>query len=110
MIVGSGELTTTDPAELKSLSVDANARGLGVGTAIIAAAEMVVDERHGLRGERPRQLVAGVGVDNARAAALYARLGFVRTRVVNTTTYEYVDDEGATRTATETDVELVKVL
>ncbi len=109
VIVGSGELTMTDPPELKSLSVDANARGRGVGSAIIVAAELVVDERYGSRGELPRQLVVGVGVDNARAAALYDRLGFVRTGVLSTTTYKYVDDEGVTRTATETDEELIKV-
>lgn len=109
VIVGSGELTTTDPAELKSLSVEASARGRGVGSPIIAVAEMVVDERHGPLRERPRQLVVGVGLDNLRAAALYDRFGFVRTGVVSTTTYEYVDDEGATRTATETDEELTKI-
>lgn len=108
-IVGSGELTTTDPAELKSLSVDASARGQGVGSAIIAAAEKVVEERADLATGRARHLVVGVGVDNPRAAALYERLGFVRTGVVSTTTYEYVDDKGATRTATETDEELIKV-
>ena len=68
-----------------------------------------MDERHGLARDRPRQLVVGVGVDNARAAALYDRLGFVRTGVVSRTTYEYVDDEGATRMATETDEQLIKV-
>lgn len=109
VIVGSGELTMTDPAELKSLSVDVSARGQGVGSAIIAAAEKVVDERQGPRRERPRQLVVGVGVDNPRAAALYDRLGFVRTGVVSTTTYDYVDDDGVNRTATETDEELVKI-
>jgi ribosomal protein S18 acetylase RimI-like enzyme len=109
VIVGSGELTTTDPAEFKSLSVDASARGQGVGSAIIAAAERVVEERADRATGRARHLVVGVGVDNPRAAALYERLGFVRTGVVSTTTYEYVDDEGATRTATETDEELIRV-
>lgn len=108
VIVGSGELTTTEPAELKSLSVDASARGRGVGSAIIAAAEKVVEERADLATGRTRHLVVGVGVDNPRAAALYERLGFVRTGVVSTTTYEYVDDEGETCTATETDEELIK--
>ena len=109
VIVGSGELTTTDPAELKSLSVDANIRGLGVGSAIIAAAKKVVEERDDLAAGRARHLVVGVGVDNSRAAALYERLGFVRTGVVSTTPYKYIDDDGATRMATETDEELLKV-
>ncbi len=43
-----------------------------------------------------------------RAAALYERLGYVHTGAVTTTTYEYVDDLGVTRTATETDEDLVK--
>ncbi len=109
VMVGSGELTTTGPAELKSLSVDGPARGYGVGSAIIAAAEKVVEERADVATGRARQLVVGVGVDNPRAAALYERLGFVRTGVVSTTTYEYVDDEGVARTATETDEELTKI-
>lgn len=109
VIVGSGELTTTDPAELKSLSIDASARGQGVGSAIIAAAEKVVEERDDLATGRARHLVVGVGLDNPRAAALYKRLGFVRTGVVSTTTYEYVDDAGTTQVATETDEELSKV-
>lgn len=108
MIVGSGELIVGDPAELKSLAVDAAAGGRGVGTAIIAAAEAIVAERIGLNGEGHRRLVLGVGLDNARAAALYERLGYARSGVVTTTTYEYVDNFGVTRTATETDEDLVK--
>jgi ribosomal protein S18 acetylase RimI-like enzyme len=94
-----------DPPELKNLSVDAELRGTGIGTALIAAAERIVDKRAGSE----RRLVVGVGLDNPRAAALYERLGYERTGVISTTTYEYVDDHGVTRTATETDEERIKI-
>lgn len=109
LIVGSGELTTTEPAELKSLWVEPSARSRGVGSAIVRAAEKLVVER-GIVGPDGRwRLVMGVGVDNPRAAALYERLGYARTGVTSTTTYDYVDDEGVTCTATETDEELIKI-
>ncbi len=104
--VGSGELAAGDPPELKNLSVDAEFRGTGIGTALIAAAERIVDKR---AGSEPRRLVVGVGLDNPRAAALYERLGYERTGVISTTAYEYVDDHGVTRTATETDEERIKI-
>jgi len=108
VVIGSGELTVDDPAQLKSLAVETAARGQGVGTAIIAAAEAIVAERAEANGTGHRRLVLGVGLDNARAAALYERLGYVRSGVVTTTTYEYIDDLGVTRTATETDEDLIK--
>jgi len=108
VVVGSGELTAGEPAQLKSLAVEAEARGQGVGSAIITAAEAIVAERVGLNGLGHRLLGWGVGLDNERAAALYERLGYVRSGVVTTTTYEYVDNFGVTRTATETDEDLVK--
>ncbi|MBN9224317.1 MAG: acetyltransferase [Microbacterium sp. SCN 70-27] len=52
----------------------------------------------------------GVGVDNPRARALYERLGYVATGRFSTTTYDFMDASGATRTATETDELLVKEL
>ena len=51
----------------------------------------------------------GVGLDNPRAAFLSERLGYVRSGLISTTTYDYVDDEGVTRTVTETDDELIKI-
>lgn len=109
VIVGSGELTTTDPAELKSLWVDTSARGRGVGSAIVIAAERRVEQRHRVRPPDGWRLVMGVGFDNPRAAALYERLGYERTGVVTTTTYEYVDDDGVNRIATEKDEERIKI-
>ncbi len=108
LIVGSGELTRTEPAELKSLWVEPSARSRGVGSAIVRAAEKLVVERGVVGPDGRWRLVMGVGVDNPRAAALYERLGYVRSGLISTTTYDYVDDEGRHRTATETDEELLK--
>ena len=108
VIVGSGEVTYDNPPELKNLAVDEASRGRGVGSALIGAAERVVEARHRDDHARPRALLLGVGEDNPRAAALYERLGYVRTGVVTTTTYGYVDDEGVARTATERDEDLIK--
>ncbi|MGY6498170.1 MAG: GNAT family N-acetyltransferase [Microcella sp.] len=44
-IVGSGELTTDDPPELKNLWVDSGERGSGIGTSIIDFAERLVERR-----------------------------------------------------------------
>ena len=52
----------------------------------------------------------GVAVDNPRARALYERLGYVGTGRTSTVTYEYVDDAGIRRTATETSEQLRKLL
>ncbi len=90
------------PTELKNLNVRTAFRGRGVGTALVAAAE----ERATGRGS----LAIGVGIDNPRARALYERLGYAPTGRETTTTYDYVDDQGVRRTATETDVLLVKDL
>lgn len=99
--VGHGQLDRrVTPVELKNLSVRADLRSRGIGAALIAAAE-------GLARNRGR-LAVGVGLDNVRARALYERLGYRSTGEVSTTTYEYVDDDGVTRSATETDVLLVK--
>lgn len=108
VIVGSGEVTHGHPPELKNLAVDEASRGHGVGSALIEAAERVVEARHRDDQTRPHALVLGVGVDNPRAAALYERLGYVRTGVFATTTYDYVDERGVTRTATERDEDLIK--
>ncbi|MFN4002187.1 GNAT family N-acetyltransferase [Microcella sp.] len=108
-IVGSGELTTTEPAELKSLWVEPSARGHRVGSAIVRACEVLVVDRGVVGPDGRWRLVMGVGLDNPRAAVLYERLGFQRTGAISTTTYDYVDDEGVNRTATETDEELIKI-
>ncbi|HYP73753.1 MAG TPA: GNAT family N-acetyltransferase, partial [Microbacterium sp.] len=99
--VGSGQLDgRVDPPELKNLNVEVDHRGSGVGTAIVRAAE-----RRLRSGDR---LAVGVGLDNPRARALYERLGYRATDELTTTTYEYVDDQGVRRRATETAETLIK--
>jgi len=100
--LGSGQLDTRGAVpELRNLRVDAAARGRGVGTAIVRAAEERVT---------PGRLTVGVGLDNPRARALYERLGYRGTGETSTTSYAYVDDAGVTRQATETDETLARDL
>lgn len=102
--IGSGVLMLAEVPELRHLHVHEDARGRGAGSALVAAAE----REAGRLGATAVDL--GVGVENARAAALYRRLGYVDTGERSTTTYSYVDRDGARRTATETDVHLRKHL
>lgn len=99
--VGSAEVRWGDEVELANLSVRSSARGRGVGSALVAAAEALIGSG---------SLSMGVGLDNPRARALYERLGYRGTGEITTTTYEYVDDDGIRHTATETDERLVKEL
>ena len=98
--IGSAELTTEELPELKNLNVQNTHRGQGIGPQIIAAAEALIGESGSLS--------IGVGVDNPRAAQLYERLGYLRTGLLSTITNDYVDDEGVSMTATETDEMLIK--
>lgn len=106
--LGSAELTRDDPPELKNLSVDAAAQGRGLGTALVRAAESLVEQRARTADVGERVLVIGVGVENPQAAALYGRLGFERTGVISSTTYSFIDESGATQAVTERDEELVR--
>lgn len=98
---GTGEISLAGRTELRNLHVDEEYRGRGVGTAIIAAAESIIS---------PGMLSVGVGLENHAARRLYERLGFVASGEIETTTYSYVGTDGATRTATETDEYLTKML
>jgi GNAT superfamily N-acetyltransferase len=99
--VGSGQLDRrVSPVELKNLNVRAGFRGKGVGSALIAAAEELARD--------DGRLAMGVGIDNPRARELYERLGYRSTGEESTTMYDYVDEHGVTRTATEIDVLLIK--
>lgn len=103
--VGSGQLDLdAAPIELKNLNVRPDRRGQGIGTALVAAAE------EWTRARGHTRLSMGVAVDNPGARRLYERLGYVATGEMSTVTYDYVDAEGLSRTATETDERLVKVL
>ena len=95
--LGHGQLTVADEPELRNLHVHATARGRGVGTAIVRAAEAAA------RAAGAAALSVGVADDNPRARELYERLGYVGTGIRSTTTYAYVDDAGVRRTATEVD-------
>lgn len=83
--------------ELSNLGVVPAWRGRGAGTALVEAACDLIRDR-GYAGA-----TLGVGVDNEAAHRLYARLGFVATDVVTTTTYAYPDDDGVLQQVTETD-------
>lgn len=105
--VGSGVLVTGAPGsipELKNLHVHAEFRSRGVGSAVIRAAE----EQSRCGGAQLMEV--GVGIDNPRARALYERLGYRPTGQSATITYQYLDDEGSRRTATETSQQLVRQL
>lgn len=78
------------------------ARGRGVGGRLMEAAEELA--RH--RG----RIACAVGLDNPGARRLYERRGYRGTGQLETCSYEYVDDEGVRRTATETSEMLVKEL
>lgn len=95
--VGHGQLTSGAEPELRNLHVATTARGHGIGTALVRAAESHA------RVAGAVALSVGVADDNPRARALYERLGYAGTGIRSTTTYEFVDDAGVRRTATETD-------
>lgn len=51
-----------------------------------------------------------VGLENDDARRLYLRLGYLPTGETSTVSYEYLDDDGQLRTATETDAWMTKGL
>jgi ribosomal protein S18 acetylase RimI-like enzyme len=93
-----------DAVEINHLQVRPEWRERGVGTAIIEDAET----RAAGRGHA---LVAlGVGLENDRAARLYRRLGYTATGILDTFTYSWIDDNGASHPESETSELLVKRL
>ncbi|NNN33978.1 GNAT family N-acetyltransferase [Streptomyces sp. S3(2020)] len=93
-----------DCPEIGGLDVfPAELRSRGIGTALIRAAER-------LAGERGLTVVGiGVGKDNPRAAALYARLGY-RPLVDYADRWSYEDHDGTTRECVDACTFLVKDL
>ena len=77
-ILGYGQLTIWPrTAEISDLIVTPAYRGQGIGTAII---NHLVDQ---VRARRIAQVEIGVALGNARALALYQRLGFAQDRIIN---------------------------
>lgn len=112
-LAGSLELCWTWPPEVRNVHVVEARRGQGVGTALLAAAEQAVWRRaaessSGDTDELAVQL--WVGLENPAARRLYERLGYRLTGERASTTYSYVDDDGSTGTATETEERLIKRL
>jgi GNAT superfamily N-acetyltransferase len=95
---------TVDCPEIGGLDVfPAELRSRGIGTALIRAAE-------GLAVERGLTVVGiGVGRDNLRAAALYARLGY-RALVDYLDRYAYEEHDGTTRECVDACTFLTKEL
>jgi GNAT superfamily N-acetyltransferase len=95
---------TTDCPEIGGLGVwPEGLRSRGIGTALIRAAEDLARDR-GMAA-----VGIGVGKDNPRAAALYARLGY-RTLVDYLDRYSYEDRDGTTRECVDACTFLVKDL
>ena len=90
--------------EVNHLQVRESRRGQGIGTALVAAFEELA------RGRGITQMVLAVDADNPAARALYLRLGYEATGVVDTYTYSYRDDDGVELQATEASEALVKEL
>lgn len=80
------------------------ARGNGVGSALIGAAA----RRVAARGSAV--LAVSVGIDNPRAAALYDRLGHQPAGLQGTARYAYPDHEGVDHEVVEQNVTLAKRL
>lgn len=100
--VGVAQLVHSEIPEVCNVGVLEQHRGRGIGTALMGEAERLA---------RPvGRLRLGVGTDNPEARRLYERLGYRGLGETVTTTYEYVDDQGVRRTATETDEWMEKAL
>lgn len=113
--VGNGEVRWTgcvnvdvrtaypDCPEINGLHVYPSRRGRGIGSALIRDAEARANHRG-------RTMIGlGVGDDNPRAAALYARLGY-RATIRYVDAWSYVDDDGGQHSVEDPCTFLVKDL
>jgi ribosomal protein S18 acetylase RimI-like enzyme len=91
-----------DATEISNVHVHHEARGRGIGTGLIRAAEQLVAVRGG------DLVVVGVSEDNPRAAALYTRLGYRDAGLRWTARYRYRDAQGIEREVIESNRTLVK--
>jgi ribosomal protein S18 acetylase RimI-like enzyme len=98
------DIRRTLPAavEVSQLHVHPDARGRGIGTALIRFAE----QRILARGAET--ITIGVADDNERATALYARLGYRDTGLRSTARYSYRDENGAEHHVVERNRTLAK--
>lgn len=90
--------------EVGFLQVEPGWRDQGIGTALLELACRLCHAR------AVPSLGLGVGIDNARALALYRRLGFTDTGLRFTDTYQAVDPQGRTYEATEAGTYLTRDL
>lgn len=91
-----------DCVELIHLQVREHHRSRGVGTAIITVAEMHA------RDAGKNQIALGVDLANHGAARLYRRLHYRPTGVIDTTAYQWFDEQGISHEEKETSELLVK--
>jgi ribosomal protein S18 acetylase RimI-like enzyme len=91
-----------DAVEISQVHVHTDARGQGVGTALIGEAERRI------AGSGRALITMSVGIDNPRAAALYARLGYQDTGLQSTSRYHYRGPDGQTRLMVERNRTLTK--
>ncbi len=90
--------------EIAHLQVGEAHRGQGVGSALMAAAESVI------AGRGHAQVAVGVDQENPRARALYLRLGYQHTGLVDALRYTWVDLDGVKHPEIEHTELLVKDL
>ncbi len=90
--------------EVAHLQVRFDARRRGVGTGLVEAAERLA------RLRRERWLGLGVGVDNPEARALYERLGYEHTGIVERSEYCFMDESGTEHQAVEWNEYMIKDL
>lgn len=96
--------TFPDCPEIGYLGVDQAWRGMGVGTALISAAE----DRILARGFRQAGL--GVATDNPNAARLYERLGYRDTSIRHESRYAWYDSDDVRHDVVEIVAYLIKGL
>ncbi len=95
--------TFPDCPEIYGLGVRPELRGRGIGTALIGAAEDRARQR------RLRWMSISINVDNAGAACLYKRLGYVA-RMQYRGAWSYLDDAGIKHVADDPAIFMVKDL
>lgn len=102
-LAGSGQADPVEPV-LRNLFVVPARRGLGIGTALVAAVERSAHARG------YRNLRLDVDVDNPAAARLYSRLGFEYTGQGRNYSWTFTPESGPPRQAHENARAMLKKL